>query len=213
MSEIQTVNPLQLNIVETCPNRPENYFWQHHAWFAGEMHEIQKSGVEVIDKGDYTYQIKTFTFLDEAAPKATGAHFYIPEGKATNTVLFVDENYRWRARAVSGSGWLLAWHPESGVKQIWISPDLEQNPVVEFGKNWIVAAIASPNCGQLVLEGIDLPEYRTDPPVEMEVKRDTHSPKITSSKGSLLYPLGNYWEAFDRLTDNGERARLMDSGR
>ena len=210
MGKENTLPPLQLNIVDSCPNQPENYFYQQSAWFNGKTHLIQPQGFEVVDKSDYTYQIASFTFMDEVAEKATGAHFFIPEGEANNVNLFTGEDYKWRIRAVSGSGWVLAWHPEFGAQQEWISPDLEKNPGIEFGKNWIVTLIASPDCGQFVVEGIDLPEYMED--AEKLVKRDTHFPAIRTDSGSFLYPAGDYWQAFDRLTDRPEK-HLTGGGR
>lgn len=192
--------PLQLNIVDTCPLTPFNYYYQATAWFEGQTHLIQSAGkAEVINKGDYTYLISPFVFQDEAAARATGAHFYIPQGEANNVILFTGEDYKWRIRAVSGSGWVLAWHPEFGVQQAWLSPDLEKNPVIEFGKNWIVTLIASPNCGQFVVEGVDIPEYMEN--AEKIVTWDTHFPAIRTDAGSFMYPAGDFWQAFDRLTD------------
>lgn len=194
---------LKLKMVDTCPNRPENYLWQTRAWFKGRTHPIQKAGFEVINKGDYTYQIAPFTFMDEVAPKATGAHFFIPEGRPNNVILFTDRKYHWRIRAVSGSGWVLAWHHRHGVQQVWLSPDLEKNPVIEFGKNWLTTLIASPNCGQFVVEGIDRPEY-------MESAEKLISPWTYGVLGTPLY---KFWEAYDRLTNYNERSPLRNSGR
>ncbi|MBU1323221.1 hypothetical protein KKE48_01535 [Patescibacteria group bacterium] len=197
------IEPLQLNIVETCPNKPENYCWQKEAWFDGQVHPIESVGAsEVISKEDndgmpYTYKIGPFVFQDETAAKATGAHFIIPEGKANNVILFTGKDYKWRIRAVSGSGWILAWHPDYGVQQAWLSPDLGKNPIIEFGENWITCLIASPDCGEFILEGVDIPEYK--PETEQALTWDTHSPALTSSRGRFLFPLYEFWDAFDRL--------------
>lgn len=201
MKKENAISQLQLNIVDICPLTPDNYHYQVSGWFGGQTHLIQSVGAaEVNDMGDYSYQIEPFIFQDETAVKATGAHFFIPEGKASNVILFTGEDYKWRIRAVSGSGWILAWHPEVGVQQAWLSPDLEQNPVIEFGENWIACLIASQNCGQFIVEGIDIPEYK--PEAEQVIYG-----------GNKQYPLPDFWEAYERLTDSSDRTRFMDSGR
>ena len=155
-----------LNIVERCPSSPENYCWQEEAWFNGRPHPIQRLSAPVwIPKKDglegyYSYQIVNFGFQDKTARKAQGSHFYIPEGKASNTILFTDRHYKWRARAVSGAGWIQAWHPKYGFQKAWIASDVKNNPVIEFRKNWIICLIAAQGYGEFVVEGVDIPTYK-----------------------------------------------------
>lgn len=166
--ETNLIETSRFNIVERCPAKPGNYNFTNEAWFQGKPHPIQRLGealwVAKQDryKGYYSYQIVNFSFQDGIAEQATGAHFYIPEGKASNTILFTDRKYRWRARAVSGAGWIQAWHPQYGLQEAWVSPDRQKNPVFEFGHNWIVCMIASKGYGEFIVEGVDLPEYKEE---------------------------------------------------
>lgn len=192
-----------IKIVEYCASNPENYHWQEEAWFNQEPHSIQRLGDPIwIPKkdrfeGHYSYQIVNFGFQDKSARKAQGSHFYIPEGRASNTILFTDRHYKWRARALSGAGWIQAWHPKYGFQQAWIAPDLKNNPVIEFRKNWIICLIAAQGHGEFIVEGVDIPRYKES--VETAIPEGQREVTFTYKAKKQTFDIRGFWEHRGRL--------------
>lgn len=200
LSAAKILKPVEKAIIEP------GFDWTKEAWFEGQVHPISRltDQTEWIHKKlniqsfreppilGFVYQITPFVFQDEAATEATGAHFIIPEAKYMNTVLFTDPDYYWRARVVDGAGWLIAWHPETGVQRIWLGSSVGPSPVFEFSQNWLVRFVAAEGYGQLILEGVDRPEYRADG--EKVIEENTPSIELFYKGQNRIFDLTEFWK-------------------
>ena len=196
---------LRLNPIEQAVVNP-TFNWRVEAWFKGRVHPISRliEQTEWIQKKQniqsrewppitgFVYQITPFVFQNEAVGEATGAHFIVPEAKYMNTVLFTDPAYYWRARVVGGAGWLYAWHPETGVQQIWLGGSATPSPVFEFSQNWLVRFIAAEGYGPLIIEGVDLPEYKPDG--EQVIEENTTPLRLSYGGRNRIFDLTKFWK-------------------
>ncbi|MCG2692196.1 hypothetical protein L6272_05205 [Microgenomates group bacterium] len=199
----------RLKIIEYCSNLQENYRWQEEAWFDGQPHPIEP--VDIIDitrsneQYEEKYTIETAVFQDETARKGTVTKWYLDQGTASNVVMISSHDFGLRTRAVEGKGWILVYHPQFGVHQIEVGPDLEKNPVVELGYGHVFCFIASSDCKRLVLEGIDMPDFQKEYEVVIE-DNESHTPKIVLSDGyAALFSLESvgFWDKFDQFLKRG----------
>jgi len=194
------LNPIEQAVVSLT------FDWKKEAWFKGRVHPISRLAEQTewiqkkqfINSREYppvlgfVYQITPFIFQDEAATEATGAHFIIPEAKYMNTVLFTDTDYYWRARVVGGAGWLDVWHPEIGTQHVWVAALAADSPVFGFSKDWLGRFRAAEGYGPLIIEGIDLPEYKADG--EQVIEENTPLLRLSYRGRKRVFDLRRFWK-------------------